>query len=177
MTVDGPGGVGKTAVVAATIKYLQTLDLSVHATRQPSSNPFGATIRAFTDSVGGLALAKLVAGDRHLQQDDEIGPNLVVSQLDIADDDLPRILPGRGFGAIDAFVHQVAIERFSPAVIQHLLDATYRTADTKLLVGIFAITSASSRRRPPIFPAPGSPLPIPGLAISHAISVSVISGR
>lgn len=92
VTFDGPGGVGKSSTVAATADYLRKVGVAVHATSQPSSSMLGSHIRARADSYHGMALACLVAGDRHHQEATEIMPELDAGRVVLCDRYLPSSL-------------------------------------------------------------------------------------
>ncbi|WP_036507888.1 dTMP kinase [Nocardia aobensis] len=92
ITIDGAGGVGKSTTVASTVKYLRSIGLPAYATSQPSRTVLGAHIRGHTDTYTGIALACLVAGDRHHQQRDEIVPALDDEKLVVCDRYLPSSL-------------------------------------------------------------------------------------
>jgi dTMP kinase len=76
ITIDGPNGSGKTSLVAALAAHLRAVGWQVHSTHQPSPSRLGEQIRAAEATVGGRALACLVAGDRHHQAVTEIAPKL-----------------------------------------------------------------------------------------------------
>ncbi|WP_171113646.1 MULTISPECIES: dTMP kinase [unclassified Streptomyces] len=74
VTVDGPGGVGKSTLVSTLADMLRGHGHRVHATCEPSTRPIGAFTRAHADEIGGHALACLVAADRYDHLDHEIHP-------------------------------------------------------------------------------------------------------
>lgn len=80
VSVDGPGGAGKTTTVAHLAGLLAG---RVHATIQPSRDPPGHLAR--TGAYRGHALACLVAADRYHQQDHEIRPALADGRIVICD--------------------------------------------------------------------------------------------
>ncbi|MGW0052611.1 dTMP kinase [Nocardia nova] len=92
ITIDGAGGVGKSTTVALTVKYLRSTDRPAHATSQPSRTALGNHIRGHTDTYTGIALACLVAGDRHHQQRVEIMPALADEKIVVCDRYLPSSL-------------------------------------------------------------------------------------
>ena len=65
VSIDGPGGAGKSTVTALAAELLTSRGVAVHGTNEPSPTPLGKLIRAGTDEYTGMALACLVAGDRH----------------------------------------------------------------------------------------------------------------
>ena len=66
--------VGKSTTAALTARQLTDQGIPVHQTTQPSPTPLGQLIRSSTDTYTGMALACLVAGDRHHQLAAEIRP-------------------------------------------------------------------------------------------------------
>jgi hypothetical protein len=62
VSIDGPGGVGKSTLAAAVAKQLTDAGTGVHQTREPSPTWLGEMIRAGTGTYRGMALACLVAG-------------------------------------------------------------------------------------------------------------------
>jgi dTMP kinase len=92
VTIDGPGGSGKSTVAALITQQLAKRGLPVHATTEPSPTPLGALIRAGTDEYTGMALACLVAGDRHHHLAADIRPLLAAGQTVICDRYLPSSL-------------------------------------------------------------------------------------
>ncbi|MET9445961.1 dTMP kinase [Streptomyces cinerochromogenes] len=85
VTVDGPGGVGKSTLVAALADLLRSHGHQVHATREPSTRPIGVFTRAHADEIGGHALACLVAADRYDHLDHEVRPRLAVGETVVCD--------------------------------------------------------------------------------------------
>jgi dTMP kinase len=75
VTFDGPGGAGKSTLVAAVHRSLADAALNVHATTEPTDTELGRLIRGGTDRYRGAALAHLVVADRH-QHLTEINPLL-----------------------------------------------------------------------------------------------------
>ena len=75
ITIDGPGGSGKTATVAALADELRQRGHAVHVTAEPSAGPVGTLARALVNEVAGHALACLVAADRYHHLDTEIRPS------------------------------------------------------------------------------------------------------
>lgn len=76
ITLDGPGGAGKSTITRLVVDTLAAGGLSVHATRQPSRASLGELARDGTDTYRGMALACLCAADRHHQLATEIRPAL-----------------------------------------------------------------------------------------------------
>jgi dTMP kinase len=92
VSIDGPGGSGKSTVVALVAAQLASRRLAVRTTTEPSPTPLGKLIRAGTDEYAGMALACLVAGDRHHHLAAEIRPSLAAGQIVICDRYLPSSL-------------------------------------------------------------------------------------
>ncbi|PPJ02689.1 dTMP kinase [Nocardia nova] len=92
ITIDGAGGVGKSTTVASTVEYLRSTGLPAYATSQPSRTVLGNHIRGHADTYTGIALACLVAGDRHHQQHVEIVPALDDEKIVVCDRYLPSSL-------------------------------------------------------------------------------------
>lgn len=92
VSVDGPGGSGKTATAALACHRLTGLGLPVHATTEPSRTPLGNLIRASTHTYQGMSLGCLVAGDRHHYLTAEIRPHLRAGTIVISDRYLPSSL-------------------------------------------------------------------------------------
>jgi dTMP kinase len=92
VTVDGPGGVGKSTVTALVGALLANLGAAVHITTQPSRTELGDHIRHGTRTYRGMALACLVAGDRHQQVHAEILPALHRGAVVLCDRYIPSSL-------------------------------------------------------------------------------------
>lgn len=92
VSIDGPGGSGKSTVTALVTARLASHGLAARQTREPSPTPLGQLIRAGTDEYAGMALACLVAGDRHHHLAAEIRPALAAGQIIICDRYLPSSL-------------------------------------------------------------------------------------
>lgn len=92
VSIDGPGGSGKSTVADVVVSQLTSRGLPVHPTIEPSPTPLGQLIREGTDEYAGMALACLVAGDRFHHLAAEIRPSLAVGQMVICDRYLPSSL-------------------------------------------------------------------------------------
>jgi dTMP kinase len=92
VSLDGPGGAGKSAIATLVCGQLAACGLLVHATAEPSSTPLGQMIRASTDIYRGMALACLVAGDRHHHLATEIRPQRQAGAIVMCDRYLPSSL-------------------------------------------------------------------------------------
>jgi len=85
ITLDGPGGVGKSTAARLVVDTLAAAGLPVHATSQPSRAPLGELARHGTDTYRGMALACLCAADRHHQLATEILPALRERKIVVCD--------------------------------------------------------------------------------------------
>jgi dTMP kinase len=85
VTIDGPGGSGKTAAVTALAGELRNRGRLVHVTAEPSAGPIGTLTRAMVNEISGHALACLVAADRYHHLDAEIRPRRAAGHLVICD--------------------------------------------------------------------------------------------
>ncbi len=74
ISVDGPGGVGKTTTIGHLTAILTDAGLLVHRTAQPSTGPIGALARDLVPTACGATLACLFAADRYHHLDTEIRP-------------------------------------------------------------------------------------------------------
>jgi dTMP kinase len=92
VSVDGPGGAGKSTAAALIATRLVAHGLRVHATAEPSATPLGEMIRASTDGYLGMSLACLVAGDRHHHLAAEIRPQRDSDAVVVCDRYLPSSL-------------------------------------------------------------------------------------
>ncbi|MET9360405.1 dTMP kinase [Streptomyces sp. NPDC006632] len=64
LTLDGPGGVGKSTVVGEVHDLLAAGDAPALATTEPSRTPLGELLRKSTGRYKGHSYAHLIAGDR-----------------------------------------------------------------------------------------------------------------
>ncbi|MGH4006791.1 MAG: dTMP kinase, partial [Pseudonocardiaceae bacterium] len=92
ITIDGPGGVGKSTTAQLVAKTLDDRAIPVHTTTEPTRTSLGEHIRASTDTYRGMALACLVAGDRHHHLVAEILPALRAGKVVVCDRYLPSSL-------------------------------------------------------------------------------------
>jgi dTMP kinase len=92
VSVDGPGGSGKSTIAELVATQLRAHRLAVYITAEPSATPLGAMIRASTDVYSGMALACLVAGDRHHHLATEIRPQRDGGAVVISDRYVPSSL-------------------------------------------------------------------------------------
>lgn len=85
VTVDGPGGAGKTTIVRHLAQLLTAEGDHVHVTAEPSAGPIGKVAATLTATVTGNALACLYAADRYHHIETEIEPFLRAGRLVISD--------------------------------------------------------------------------------------------
>ncbi len=85
ITIDGPGGSGKTATAAALASLLRADGHTVHETAEPTTGPIGMLTRAMVNQVHGHALACLVAADRYHHLDTEIRPERAAGHIVVCD--------------------------------------------------------------------------------------------
>jgi dTMP kinase len=101
ITIDGPGGVGKSTVAQLVTAALHNQGFPVHSTVEPTRTPLGEHIRGGTETYRGMALACLVAGDRHHHLATEILPALRAGQIVVGDRYLPSSLVLQRLDGID----------------------------------------------------------------------------
>lgn len=85
ITLDGPGGCGKSTLARLLAQRLTAAGHHVHATTQPSRAPLGELARHGTYAYTGMALACLCAADRHHQLATEIEPALAGGHTVVCD--------------------------------------------------------------------------------------------
>jgi dTMP kinase len=92
ITLDGPGGVGKSTVAAAVVELLRAEGYPVYATREPSGSPLGQLARHGTEEYRGISMACLIAADRYQHVEQEIRPALARGDLVVCDRYVPSSL-------------------------------------------------------------------------------------
>lgn len=102
ITIDGPSGVGKSTTAQLVAKALNDRAVPVHTTTEPTRTALGEHIRAGTDTYRGMALACLVAGDRHHHLAAEIIPALHAGKVVVCDRYLPSSLVLQGIDGIES---------------------------------------------------------------------------
>ncbi len=101
VSVDGPGGAGKSTAVSLISAQLAARGLPVLATTEPTRTPLGDLIRGGTDIYAGMALACLVAGDRHQHLASEIRPARDTGAMVLCDRYLPSSLVLQRIDGVD----------------------------------------------------------------------------
>lgn len=76
ISLDGPGGVGKSTTLTTLADLLRQRGNLVHTTTEPSNSALGRFTRAHADQIHGHALACLVAADRYEHIRTEIRPHI-----------------------------------------------------------------------------------------------------
>jgi dTMP kinase len=92
VSVDGPGGVGKSTLIAEIAATLDRAGVPVRVMAEPTRTPLGDLLRHGTDTYQGMALACLVAGDRYHHIDSETMPALAAGEVVVSDRYLPSSL-------------------------------------------------------------------------------------
>jgi dTMP kinase len=86
VSIDGPGGVGKTTTIAHLAAILGSAGLPVHRTAQPSTGPIGTLASELVPTTtGGAVLACLFAADRYHHLDNEIRPHRAAGRIVLCD--------------------------------------------------------------------------------------------
>ncbi|WP_225320704.1 dTMP kinase [Streptomyces luteolifulvus] len=85
VTLDGPGGVGKSTLTGALAAVLRESGLVVHETREPTDAPLGNLARHGTDTYRGRTMAHLIAADRYQHLETEIRPALARGEIVVCD--------------------------------------------------------------------------------------------
>lgn len=85
VTIDGPGGAGKSSTTRLLHHRLTSQGYAVHTTTEPSHDQLGEIARHGTDTYSGHALACLVAADRYHHLATEIRPKLAAGRVVLCD--------------------------------------------------------------------------------------------
>ncbi|RSM48658.1 dTMP kinase [Amycolatopsis balhimycina DSM 5908] len=101
VSVDGPGGAGKTTIVRHLAQMLVADGEHVHVTAEPSTSGIGQLASDLTPTVTGHALACLYAADRYHHVETEIKPHLKSGQIVISDRYLASGLVVQRFDGVD----------------------------------------------------------------------------
>jgi dTMP kinase len=120
VSVDGPGGAGKSTIVRHLAQLLTADGATVHVTAEPSTGPIGVLCRELTETVTGHTLACLYAADRYHHLATEIRPAIETGQIVISDRYIPSGLVMQRFDEVAlSFLWQInaAADRPDLAVI------------------------------------------------------------
>ncbi|PRY29189.1 dTMP kinase [Umezawaea tangerina] len=101
VSVDGPGGAGKTTIVRHLAQLLAAEGQDVHVTAEPSSGPIGVLAAELTETVTGHALACLYTADRYYHVETEILPALDAGRTVVSDRYLASGLVVQRFDGVD----------------------------------------------------------------------------
>lgn len=135
ITLDGPGGVGKSTATRLVVEKLKAAGTPVHATTQPSRAQLGELARYGTDTYQGMALACLCAADRHHQIETEILPALREDKIVVCDRYVASSLVLQGLDGLPA------------TVVWHLNHGVYRPDLSIILTGDPQVIAARLRAR------------------------------
>jgi len=92
VSIDGPGGVGKSTLTSELANQLTHCGVPAHATCEPSRSELGDFARHAPDRYHGLVLACLVAADRYWHLEAEIRPHLAAGEVVVTDRYVPTSL-------------------------------------------------------------------------------------
>ncbi|HEV7979811.1 dTMP kinase [Amycolatopsis sp.] len=120
ISVDGPGGAGKTTIVRHLAQMLVAQGEHVHVTAEPSTSSIGKLAWELTETVTGHALACLYAADRYHHVEAEIKPLIRSGHIVISDRYVASGLVVQRFDGVDReFLWQLneEVERPDLAII------------------------------------------------------------
>lgn len=89
VTIDGPGGAGKSTITRLIVERLNDASVTAVATSEPSTGPAGQLARHHTELFHRYALACLVAADRYHHIETEIQPALAAGSVVVCDRYIP----------------------------------------------------------------------------------------
>jgi dTMP kinase len=113
VSIDGPGGVGKSTLTTQLAAELVGRGVPTHATTEPSRSPLGELARHAPDHYEGLVLACLVAADRYQHLEAEIQPHLAAGEVVVTDRYVPTSLVLQRIDGVDpGFIWQ--LNRYAP---------------------------------------------------------------
>ncbi|HEV8652486.1 MAG TPA: dTMP kinase [Actinomycetes bacterium] len=101
VTIDGPGGVGKSTLTSELAAQLARQGVPVHPTTEPSPSPLGDLARHAPEHYRGLTLACLVAADRYWHLETEIQPHLAAREVVISDRYVPTSMVLQRIDGVD----------------------------------------------------------------------------
>ncbi|MFD7161381.1 dTMP kinase [Kribbella sp. NPDC059898] len=131
VTLDGPGGVGKSTAIAGLTAELAEYCIPVQQTAEPSRGAIGQLARHGTHEFSGRALACLVAADRYHHLDTELRPALNAGRLVLC----------------DRYVATSLVLQRRDGVPVDFIDAINSAADAPDLAVILTATAATIRAR------------------------------
>lgn len=85
VSIDGPGGVGKSSVTPLVVELLRAEGVPVRQTREPSDTSLGQLARQGTDLYCGMTMACLIAADRYMHVEEEIRPAIACGETVVCD--------------------------------------------------------------------------------------------
>jgi dTMP kinase len=149
ITLDGPGGVGKSTTAVAVARLLAAHGEQVHATKEPSDSRLGRFVREHADEYDGATLACLVVADRHHHLAQEIVPQLAAGATVVCDRYVASTLVVQ---ALDGVPQDYLLALNTGLRMPDL--SVILTADPRVLAGRIAQRGATHRfNRDPSFPA------------------------
>lgn len=101
VSLDGPGGAGKTTTLNRLEPLLAAAGRAVHRTAEPSAGPVGQLARALVEQADGHTLACLFAADRYQHLAEEIRPHLRAGEVVLCDRYLASALVVQRLDGID----------------------------------------------------------------------------
>jgi dTMP kinase len=108
VSIDGPGGVGKSTLTSQLAVQLTRRGVSAHATAEPSGSPLGDFARHAPERYHGLVLACLVAADRYHHLETEVQPHLAAGEVVVTDRYVPTSLVLQRSDGVDLdFIRQL----------------------------------------------------------------------
>jgi dTMP kinase len=170
ITVDGPGGVGKSTTVTALVQMLANRGEQVYATTEPSRSALGRFIRENADDYSGATLACLVVADRHHHLAHEVVPRLESGITVVSDRYLASTLV---LQALDGVPQQYLLDLNAGIRMPDL--AVILNADPHSIAARIAARGATHRfNRAPNFPARESALYAEVVVILRDMGVPVL---
>jgi dTMP kinase len=89
VSIDGPGGAGKSTIINHLVTQLHDAGLPVTLTAEPTTGPIGALARTLVADNTGHVMACLFAADRYQHVTTMIQPRLAAGQIVLCDRYLP----------------------------------------------------------------------------------------
>ncbi|MEV3873749.1 dTMP kinase [Streptomyces sp. NPDC049906] len=85
VSIDGPGGVGKSTATGLVAEGLRKAGRRVLRTREPSDTPLGTMAREGTETYRGMSMACLIAADRYAHVEEQIRPAVARGETVVCD--------------------------------------------------------------------------------------------